>query len=221
MAFEEQYSEWIARHLASRQGERARRLEEGHGHAESLFVEKVWWPSFWSLDHLHPEYEVNDFKDGYRYLDFAYIRSGLLLAVEIDGYGPHLRNISRLQFSDHCRRQNDLILDGWMVLRFTYDDVKESPRYCQQTLQQFMGRWLGEGKLVQVIDYVEKEIIRLFLRTGRPLTPGDICRHMRVENKTARKWLRQMADKNWLEPARGSERIRSYQLSMEGKRFVI
>ena len=108
-----------------------------------------------------------------------------------------------------------------MVLRFTYDDVKESPRYCQQTLQQFMGRWLGEGKLVQEIDYVEKEIIRLFLRTGRPLTPGDICRHMRVENKTARKWLRQMADKNWLEPARGSERIRSYQLSMEGKRFVI
>ena len=64
MAFEEQYSEWIARHLASRQGERARRLEEGHGHAESLFVEKVWWPSFWSLDHLHPEYEVTILRTG-------------------------------------------------------------------------------------------------------------------------------------------------------------
>lgn len=221
MKFEDSYAQWIDRHLTSRQGERERRLREGYGHAEKLFAEKVWWPAFRNLQHLHPEYEVNDFKDGYRYLDFAYIRSGLLLAVEIDGYGPHLRNISRLQFLDHSRRQNDLILDGWKVLRFTYDDVKESPRYCQQTLQQFMGRWLGEEQKIVEADYIEKEMIRLFLRTGRPITPGDICRYMGVENKTARKWLRHLAEKHWIQPASGNERLRSYLLTVDAKRLLL
>ncbi|MGG6314571.1 DNA-binding response regulator [Paenibacillus macerans] len=221
MGFQESYTQWMKGHLGDRQGERERRLREGHGHAEKLFAEKVWWPAFQHFRNLHPEYEVTDFKDGYRYLDFAYIRAGLVLAIEIDGYGPHLRNISRSQFADQWRRQNDLVLDGWKMLRFTYDDVHDSPRYCQQTLQQFMGRWLGEeGQAVQ-LDYHEKEVLRLFLRTGGPITPGEICRHMGIENKTARKWFRQLAEKRWIEPASGSERVRSYLLTIDAKRLIL
>ncbi len=219
MKFSEAHILFVNRHLTARRGERLRRLQEGHGHAEMLFLELVWWPAFGQFQHLHPEYEVNDFKDGYRYLDFAYIRIGMRLAIEIDGYGPHWRNISRHQFSDHCRRQNDLVTDGWKVLRFTYDDVKESPRYCQLKLQQFMGRWLGEEKRVLEADWIEKEVIRLFMREGRPLTPAEICSYMGFQNKKARKLLGKITEKGWIRPASGQERVRSYCLDLEGKDY--
>ncbi|MEF2968124.1 DNA-binding response regulator [Paenibacillus sp. M1] len=221
MGYAEAYASLMSRHLAARQGEGLRRLQEGHGHAERLFAETVWWPAFGHFEHLHPEYEISDFKDGFRYLDYAYTPKDLRLAIEIDGFGPHWRNIGRTQFSDHCRRQNDLIIDGWKVLRFTYDDVKDTPRYCQQKLQQFMGRWLGEQRQTEGIDWTEKEVIRLFLRIGRPLTPGDIREQMGVGGKKARALLQSLARKGWIQPASGEKRIRSYCLSMEGKDLLL
>ncbi|WP_410770696.1 helix-turn-helix domain-containing protein [Fontibacillus sp. BL9] len=221
MEFSEAHNIFLERHRTVRQGECLRRLKEGHGHAERLFLEAVWWPAFGQFQYLHPEYEVNDFKDGFRYLDFAYIRVSLQLAIEIDGFGPHWRNISRTQFSDHCRRQNDLITDGWKVLRFTYDDVRESPRYCQQKLQQFMGRWLGEERQVLEADWVEKEVIRLFMRAGGPLTPADLCSYMGVQSRKARRLLKSLMEKGWIQAASGTERVRSYRLNLEGKDFKL
>ena len=77
-------------------------------------------------------------------MDFAYIRPAIQICFEIDGYGPHLKNISRWQFSDNLERQNQLVIDGWTVIRFSYDQVKEKPRRCQQIVQQVIGRWLGD-----------------------------------------------------------------------------
>ncbi|WP_240689486.1 hypothetical protein [Ammoniphilus sp. YIM 78166] len=101
MNFEEQYARFLSDHQAARKGERLRRLNEGHASAEKLFLETVWWPLFHHFQYLHPEYEVDDFKDGKRYLDFAYLRQGIKICFEVDGYGPHLKNISRWQFADH------------------------------------------------------------------------------------------------------------------------
>lgn len=219
--FEEEYTRFFELHLKLRVGERARRLKEGHGYAERLFLENVWWSAIGHFEHLHPEYEVTDYKDGFRYLDFAYLRSGMQLAIEIDGYAPHMRNVSRVQFSDHCRRQNDLIIDGWKVLRYSFDDVKENPRFCQQKLQQFMGRWLGDGRRVLEIGWLEKEIIRVFLKSGGALTPTDLADHFGVTTKTARIWLHNMLTKKWVQPVGGSQRIRSYKLNLEGKHYLL
>jgi hypothetical protein len=221
MTFDGAYSGFMKYHVEQRKGERLRRLQEGHGHAEKLFLEQVWWPAFGQFSHLHPEFEVSDFKDGYRYLDFAYIRPFFRVALEIDGYGPHWRNLSRWQFSDQWQRQNHLIIDGWRVMRFTYDDVKEKPRLCQQTIQQFMGRWLGEEKSVDAATYVEKEIVRIALQLSRPITPEDVCGHMGIENKYARKLLHSLVEKKWLHPASGNARIRSYRLDLEGKNYML
>ncbi len=221
MTFQQEYEQFITDHGQSRTGEAARRLREGHGHAEKLFLEHVWWPAFGHFKHLYPEFEVTDYKDGFRYLDYAYIRSGLMLAIELDGFGAHWRNISRWQFADHNRRQNDLIMDGWKVLRFAYDDIKDNPRYCQQKLQQFMGRWYGDEQRVLDADYKEKEIIRYALKAVRPVKPLEISSYMGVDVKTARKWLVQLVDKRWLLPASGSKRIRSYRLNVEGKPFIL
>lgn len=221
MGFIEGYNEFITRQLTGRGGEDRRRLEKGLGHAERLFLEKIWWPAFGHFHDLHAEYEVLDFRDGYRYLDFAFIRSCLKLAIEIDGYGTHLRNISRDEFSDHMRRQNDLVNDGWKVLRFTYDDVKDRPRYVQQTLLQFMGRWGGMEKEAVAADLLEKEVMRFFIYSGRPLSPGEVAEFIQMDKKTARKLLRTLVEKSWLKPASGDQRIRTYELDLEGKHFLL
>lgn len=104
MAFAQVYDEFLAFHLKRRRGERRRRLREGHGHAEKQFLEKVWWPAFQSFRGLHPEYEVIDFNGQRRYLDFAYLSADVKLALEIDGYGPHVTELSRWQFMNQLRR---------------------------------------------------------------------------------------------------------------------
>lgn len=215
MNFDQAYEAFLGDYAGRRKGERRRRLLEGHAHAEKCFLQEVWWPVFKSFDHLHPEYEIADFKDGVRYLDFAFIRGQLRLALEIDGYGPHWRNISRAQFSDHLMRQNHLLMDGWKLLRFSYDDLTERPLYCQQLVQQFMGIWMngmphsGEG-----LSAEQREIIRFASGIARPIEPNDVCRLLGVQKAKARKLLHSLVELEWLAPdGGGTVRIRRYRLN--------
>lgn len=214
MDFNEAHEAFITWHCERRRrnAERLRRLEVGHGHAEKLFLENVWWPMFHQFSHLHPEYEIHDYKDGYRYLDFAYIQPNLRVAIEIDGFGSHVRNITPWQYDDHCQRQNHLVIDGWYVLRITYNQVKEQPRLCQQTIQQLLGRWLVSSESVGQLTIFERETIRFAARCTRPVTPKDICSELGVGTDFAQKLMRDLARKQWLLPASGSVRIRSYTL---------
>ncbi|OAS17695.1 hypothetical protein A8708_15615 [Paenibacillus oryzisoli] len=213
MEFEVAHNSYIAYHASTRKGDSLRRLLEGHSHAEKLFLLHVWWPAFQHFNNLYPEYEVKDFRDGTRFLDFAFIKHTLKLAIEIDGFTTHASQISRSQFSDHLIRQNHLIIDGWRILRFSYDDIKDRPRMCQQILQQFMGRYLGMNDVpVKSISYMEKEILRYALHSEKLLTTHDVCQILCIKEQKARKLLKVMLEKKLLEPAgKGTERIRSYR----------
>lgn len=213
MKFEEEYLRFVEGHKQKRTGESLRRLQEGHFHSERLFLEKVWWPLFHHFKHLHPEYVVDDFKDGKRYLDFAYIRSNIRVCFEIDGYGPHLKNISRWQFADQLERQNQLLMDGWLIIRFSVDQVTERPRHCQQVTQQVIGRLIGEDLDHLSLSYREKEIIRYAIRKGEPITPGDIRQLLNQSKNTIKKLIVDLVKKEVLVPANGKQRIRSYQLN--------
>ena len=212
MSFEEEYQVFLNTHIQSRTGERLRRLKEGHNQAEMLFLKQVWWPIYYHFNYLHPEYEVDDFKDGKRYLDFAYIRPGIRICFEIDGYGPHLKNISRWQFADNLERQNQLVIDGWKVIRFSYDQVKEKPRRCQQIVQQVIGQWLGDELDRTELTYYEKEVLRLAVRKGEAIFPKEVVTYLKLCDKTARKLLAQLVEKKMLIPASGTKRVRSYRL---------
>lgn len=220
MGFEEEYQTFMNIHLQARSGERLRRLQEGHKHAEMMFLKHVWWPSLHYFQYLCPEYEVNDFKDGTRYLDFAYIRPGIRICLEIDGFGPHLKNISRWQFSDSLERQNQLVIDGWTVIRFSYDQVKEKPRRCQQIVQQVIGRWLGDELHLTTLSFLEKEVLRLAIRKGEAISPIEVEKYLKLSDKTVKKILSQLVDKKMLIPASGIVRIRSYQLGDQVKNLI-
>lgn len=215
--FEVAHSSYIAYHASTRKGDSLRRLLEGHSHAEKLFLLHVWWPAFHHFNDLHPEYEVKDFRDGTRFLDFAFIKHTLKLAIEIDGFTTHASQISRSQFSDQLIRQNHLIIDGWRILRFSYDDIKDRPRMCQQILQQFMGRYLSMNDVpVKSMSYVEKEILRFALNSKNLVTTHDVCQVLAIEAQKARQLLKVMHEKNMLEPVgKGTQRIRYYRPTAE------
>ncbi|PFG04203.1 hypothetical protein [Bacillus sp. es.034] len=220
MGFEEEYLAFMNAHSQERKGERLRRLQEGHNQAERMFLKKVWWPSFYHFRYLHPEFEIDDFKDGKRYLDFAYIRPAIRICFEVDGYGPHLKNISRWQFSDSLERQNQLVMDGWTVIRFSYDQVKEKPRRCQQIVQQVIGRWLGDELDQTTLSYAEKEVLRLAIRKGKAISPIEVEKYLKRTDKTVKKLLTQLVDKKMLIPESGTKRIRSYRLGDQVKHSI-
>lgn len=213
--FEQAHLTFIAKHITLRKGARLRRLEEGHGHAEKIFLQQVWWRAFGHFQDLHPEYEIKDFRDGTRFLDFAFLRQSLKLAIEIDGFGPHFSDISRSQFSDQLIRQNHLILDGWKVLRFSYDDVNSRPRMCEQMLQQCIGRHFSEiYSHVITLNVIEKEIIRYAHSLGRAIRPADIQKFLHVGQRKAQQTLKGMYEKSLLEPSgEGLYRIRCYKVN--------
>jgi very-short-patch-repair endonuclease len=213
MPFDASYEKFMQTHLHSRSGEALRRLQEGHGHAEKLFLEQVWWPAVGRFDFLRAEYQVSDFKDGVRYLDFAYIRGTHLVCIEIDGYNAHHKDLNRWQFADQLTRQNHLILDGWKILRFAYDEVKEKPRRCQQLILQMMGRWFGEEHSSIALTLEEREILRIAGQTNEPLLPKTISLRLHISRNHAGKLLRRLAQMELLRPASGRTRIRSYILS--------
>ncbi|MCA1038579.1 BlaI/MecI/CopY family transcriptional regulator [Bacillus infantis] len=220
MGFEEEYQAFLHDHLQARTGERLRRLEEGHKHAEMLFLKQVWWPVFYQFNYLHPEYEIDDYKDGKRYLDFAYIRPGIQVCLEVDGYGPHLKNTSRWQFSDNLERQNQLVIDRWTVIRFSFDQVKENPRRCQQVVQQVIGRWLGDELDQTSLSFLEKEVLRLVIRKGEDISPKEVEKYLKLSAKTVKKVLSQLVEKKMLIPASGTQRIRSYRVGDQVKNPV-
>ncbi|MNC20027.1 hypothetical protein D3C75_679690 [compost metagenome] len=214
MGFQEAYEAFINKHRQGKAGEQLRRLEEGHGHAEKLFLEQVWWSAIGNFDDLFPEYQVTDYKGGYRYLDFAWIRSPYRICLEIDGYGPHQRDVSRWQYADQLQRQNDLVLDDWIVIRFSYDDVKERPRLCERTLQQVQGKWFGGYNQKYSLADMERYIIQMAVALGE-LTPALVVNELEVSDRTARKWLKKLVLKGVLTPASGSARIRKYKVKTD------
>ncbi|NIK71019.1 DNA-binding response regulator [Paenibacillus sp. BK720] len=206
------YEQWLESQLQAGGSERKRRLSEER-HAEDLFLKQVWLPAIGKLEHLHAEYEVDDYKDGQRFLDYAYLREPYKICIEIDGYGPHLRDADRRQFADNLMRQNHLILDGWMVIRFSYDDVKSRPRQCQQLLQQLFGKLFSLTFNNNNLSLQQKEILRYMQLVRKPVTPKDISLLLSISSKYARKLLIEMVSLNYLQPAKATvHRVRTYKL---------
>lgn len=72
-------------------------------------------------------------------VDFAY--PDLMIAIEVDGYWAHG---SFDAFQRDRERQNELVLAGWTVLRFTWTDLVKRPREVAQLVADAIGRARGD-----------------------------------------------------------------------------
>lgn len=210
--FTQLHQEWLDEHTRGRTGEARRRLIAGHAYAEQAMLERVWFPAFGNFHFLQPEYEVRDYVDGARFLDFAYIRGGIRIAIEIDPYGTHYAKLDRRQYSNQWVRHMHLTIDGWIIIRISLDDIMERPRLWQQLLQQLIGRLFGNAPTDYELGAEERDILRLALRLDCPIKLSDVRELLRCGYDRARHHLSALEDKQRLIPhGRGRRRIHAWQ----------
>ncbi|WP_309120427.1 DNA-binding response regulator [Paenibacillus sp.] len=215
--FIEAHRLWLERHKQSRNGDRLRRLEDGHSYLEKALLEKVWWPAFGTLDDLHPEYEVRDYNDGRRYIDHAYKPQGIRLALEADGFNPHIRDIERWDHADNVLRDLHLTADGWTVLHFSSDVIKYRSRQAQQLLRQIVwgqeGRWQAEDLSLEA-----KEVLRFIKRQGGVAAPKDIIAHLGKSPNTVRRAIHELTTRSLIRPVNPHAKVtRAYEVTQLGR----
>ncbi|AHV98884.1 hypothetical protein PSAB_19965 [Paenibacillus sabinae T27] len=213
--FNEAYQQFIQYHLAHRTGERQSRLKRGYLHAESLFLEKVWWPLAGHMNDLHPEYEVLDWRGRSYFADFAWLPGYAKLIIEIKGFGPHVRDMDRMKYCNELNRETFLHAMGYRVISFAYDDIEQRPQLCVTLLRMVLSRYQPSAEPVSRALLAEKEVLRLAVHAAKPLRPVDVARHFEIDDKTAVLMLKKLCSKGWLIPVRRgkSERAVGYELA--------
>lgn len=212
--FEQKYEEWLHANLIAERNHRRRELLEkelGHGTVE--FLRSVWFPAVGNFDHLHPEWEVRDFNNGYRYLDLAYMPGGTKGGIEIQGYGSHARDLDVRRFKDLCRRHCLLSLDGWVFLPVAYPSIIDEPKQCQQLVLSFIGKFISTDVPAQ-LSWLEAETLRYARRVLRPIAPLELAEHLRVSDRHIRRILHRLVNLQLLYVASGQKRVRTYKLRL-------
>lgn len=221
MGFEREHEKFIENQKKNRSGESLRRLVEGHSYLERLFLQQVWWPVVGHFEYLHAEYEVNDLQQGSRFLDFAYLRPPYRICFELDGYGPHLKDLNRWQFADQLQRQNHLIFDEWKLFRFSLDDIKEKPQRCQLFVQQLLGKYYSSTSGTPYLSRRERQLAQLFVHLGQTITPGSAADSLQLNKDHTRRLLSSLQAKGIIISSSGKQRIRSYELNPDGGRVKL
>lgn len=212
--FDQQYELWIHTNILNEKNPRRLEiLQKGLGHGTVEFLRSVWFPAIGNFNDLHPEWEVRDFSNGYRYLDLAYMPGGARGGIEIQGYGPHARDLDVRRFKDLCRRHCLLALDGWTFLPIAYPSIVEEPKQCQQLILSFVGRFVASD-VPASLSWLEAEAVRFARRLLRPITPLELANHLRVSDRHTRRLLHKLVKLQILDIASGEQRARTYKLRL-------
>ena len=101
-----------------------------------------------ALESVSHQYDVRQ-NGRSRRVDFAIIGQRKKIALELDGFTYHAEGqVTQSEFSDHLERQNELVQDGWTVLRFSWQDVVERPSYC---IDQIRRSLVGDESLHPIL----------------------------------------------------------------------
>ena len=212
--FEQQYEEWLQLNIdMEKSSRRLELLHKGLGHGTVEFLRSVWFPAVGNFNDLYPEWEVRDFNNGYRYLDLAYMPSGSKGGIEIQGFGPHARDLDVRRFKDLCRRHCLLSLDGWTFLPIAYPSITDEPKQCQQLVLAFIGKFIASD-VSSSLSWLEAETVRLARRLLRPLTPSEVADHLKVSSRQARRILNNLVEMHILDTTSSQKRHRTFKLRM-------
>jgi hypothetical protein len=214
MGFEEMHVAFIRSHLERRSGERRGRLERGHLHAEKLFLQNVWWSLKGNFDHLHPEFEVLDWRGRSYFADFAYLNGGLKLLIEIKGFASHVKDMDRKRYCNELNREVFLQAIGYRVISFAYDDVAHEPDLVITLLSMVLNRYQQGEKVNDRQELMQTAVIGLAFSLAKPIRPKDVTDYLLIDHRTAVKILHSLCHNRWLRPRLHGDgrRIRSYEL---------
>lgn len=205
MDFEKAHGTFMHYHLRNRTGERRGCLERGHGEAETLFCQNVWWPLRGHFRDLHPQFEVLDWRGRSYYCSFAFITPHLRLIIEVKPFSTHTTEMDRQKYCNELNRETFLSAMGYQVISFACDDVAHRPELCMTLLRMVINRYLAEPHSTSVSTVTERDIIRYACMLARPLRPIDVKTHLRLNHRTALRLLHSLCDKGLLIPVTGSQ----------------
>lgn len=102
---------------------------------ERLFCRDVLRPVV-GKHHFCGQYDMRLSAEKYR-IDFAVnTTDGRRIALELDGFRTHVREMDPEQFGRQLRRQNELVLAGWQVLRFSFRQLTQEAEACRQMVRR-------------------------------------------------------------------------------------
>ncbi len=222
MSYEVVHEQFMKKHLASRSGERRGRLERGHRHAEQLFLRNVIWPLRGTLEGIHPEYEVPDWRGRSYFADFMLEIGLATIIIEIKGFRTHVQEMDRAKYSNELNRETFLFAMGYPVISFAYDDVEQRPDLCIMLLRMVLSRYSPGEMPTSRAMLAEKDVIRYAIQSVEPIRPKDVADRYRIDLKTAVAMLRKLCEKGWLTPVYGNERERvvRYQLARGAMHYL-
>jgi hypothetical protein len=170
-----------------------------------------------SFQHLHPEYEVLDWRGRSYFADLAWLPGYVKLLFEIKGYASHVRDMDRQKYCNELNRETFLHGMGYHVISFAYDDVEQRPELCITMLRMVLSRYQPGKAPISRALLADKEIIRLAIHLAEPIRPKDVERHFEVDHRTAVLMLQNLCSKGWLQPAyRGNgKRVVRYELARQ------
>ncbi|MCI3923261.1 MarR family transcriptional regulator [Paenibacillus sp. TRM 82003] len=188
------------------------------GNSEIMFLQLVWGPLMdYDFTGLHAEFPLTDLRGGRRFVDFMFENGRLKLLIEIDGYTTHARDITPGEFNDHLRRQNELLLKGWLLLRFSPGMMEREPDACAAQIMQALGllwnrqyKHMADGDLT----WADKRMaaVEHAKRHGGTVKPSKLAEEMKVQRYTVSRWMKRYVKEGWFVPVKGDKRIVGYRL---------
>lgn len=96
--------------------------------SERLFIDDFLYPLLGPrISAVEPQRPFIDSTGRARRIDFAVYRDDARLALEVNGETYHAEGIiPDAQFDDNLFRQNEILMAGWRLLRYSYNQLKEA-----------------------------------------------------------------------------------------------
>ena len=115
-----------------------RLISEKSAYLEKEFLENVFYPEFGDAGLEYLTYQKKIYDSSHRrsyYIDFVVNVDGRRFAIELDGYNYHGK-LSAKEFEKQEERTNEIIRQGYELIRFSFNKIENKPNEVRRELRQ-------------------------------------------------------------------------------------
>ncbi|WP_127582761.1 hypothetical protein [Paenibacillus koleovorans] len=218
--FEQQWNLFLERQQRDAAGARLERLQRDLT-GEKKLVATLFWPVLKSLDELTLEYSISS-QTGVTIYGDVYFRR-LNAIVETEGFVSHAEQVTRDRFTFERMRVRSFVMQGYLYLPFSWDELDKKPDACRRVLYELLGRSsLGRAPGEVDLSAGERELVYWMRLHGKELSLAEACMRLGRTAKPTRHVLRKLLGKQLISPVnQGTLRIHKYALTEKGKKMSL
>ena len=115
-----------------------RLVSKESAYLEKLFLETIFYPEFGDAGLEYLTYQKKIYDNNHRrsyYIDFVVNANGKQYAIELDGYDYHGK-LSAREFEKQEERTNEIIRQGYELIRFSFNKINNKPDEVRRELGQ-------------------------------------------------------------------------------------